>query len=366
MQPIPPSRRNPFARFAAAAGFDGAAAGLRARMGAYHDGPVSDHFDGTRFRDPHGVAPKGALDMLRWIAARSGEKWPEWAPSPYVDRPPARVAGTAIRIGFVGHASLLIQSGGLNLLCDPVWSERASPVRFAGPKRVNDPGIAFDALPPIDVVLVSHGHYDHLDVATLSRLAAAHRPRVVTPLGNDIVMRAYDPAIAAEGFDWHERVELAPGLAVTPVPLRHWSARGLFDRNKTLWAGFVVETPGGRIYHVTDSGYGDGVRFREARQRYGPFRLAILPIGAYEPRWFMRDQHMNPEEAVRAFGDCGAELALAHHHGTFKLTDEAIDAPVAALSRALEAAGIDRERFRVLWPGQAWEITGPGDYLSGT
>jgi L-ascorbate metabolism protein UlaG (beta-lactamase superfamily) len=136
-----------------------------------------------------------------------------------------------------------------------------------------------------------------------------------------------------------------------------------------------VEAPGGRIYHVTDSGYGDGLRFREARERYGPFRLAILPIGAYEPRWFMRDQHMNPEEAVREFADCGAELALAHHHGT-KLTDEAIDAPAIALFRALEVAGIEAQRFRVLQPGQAWEIAGPGDrrptdrrpggHLSGT
>jgi L-ascorbate metabolism protein UlaG (beta-lactamase superfamily) len=140
------------------------------------------------------------------------------------------------------------------------------------------------------------------------------------------------------------------------VPTRHWSARGLFDRNKALWASFIIETPRGRLYHVADSGYGDGTHFRSARERYGPFGLAILPIGAYEPRWFMRDQHMNPEEAVSALRDCGAELALAHHHGTFQLTDEAIDAPVEALAAALAKADITPDRFRVLKPGQVLDL----------
>ncbi len=243
-----------------------------------------------------------------------------------------------MRLSFVGHVSWLIQTSGLNILVDPVWSARASPVSFAGPKRRNDPGIAFDALPEVDVALVSHGHYDHLDLATLSKLADRHAPRVITPLGNDVAMRRADAAIKAEAFDWHDRVELGSGIAVTLVPTRHWTARGLFDRNRALWASFVLETPAGKIYIVCDSGYGEGTHFRNVAERHGPLRLAILPIGAYEPRWFMKDQHMNPADAVKALADCGAEQALAHHHGTFQLTDEAIDAPVRDLHAALDEA----------------------------
>ena len=328
-------------------------------MSRYYDGPKSDHFDGERFFDPHGVAPRTRRDLLRWHLHRRARaaraKWPAWAPSPYIDRPPARVQGAALRISYVGHASMLLQTAGLNLLLDPVWSKRVSPFRFVGPKRVNDPGILFSDLPPIDVVLVSHGHYDHLDLATLSRLAAAHRPRVVTPLGNDTIMRNHDSAIAAEAYDWGDQVNIGKGVVVTLVPTRHWSARNLSDRNMSLWASFVIEAPGGRIYFVADSGYGDGGHFRRARERHGPLRVAILPIGAYEPRWFMRDQHMNPAEAVHAFIDCGAELALGHHHGTFQLTDEAIDAPLVALDDALKDARIPCERFRTLRPGEVWQ-----------
>jgi L-ascorbate metabolism protein UlaG (beta-lactamase superfamily) len=181
-------------------------------------------------------------------------------------------------------------------------------------------------------------------------------PRVVTPLGNDVTMRSSDPAIKAEAFDWHDRVELGGGIAVTLVPTRHWTARGMFDRNKALWASFVLETPAGKIYVVCDSGYGDGRHFRRVAETHGKLRLAILPIGAYEPRWFMRDQHMNPEDAVKALGDCGAEQALGHHHGTFQLTDEAIDAPAKALVEALDAAKIPQERFVAMKPGQVVEI----------
>lgn len=261
-----------------------------------------------------------------------------------------------MRVSFVGHATVLIQTAGLNILIDPIWSERASPFTFAGPHRVTDPGIAFNALPPIDAVLVSHAHYDHLDLATLSRLAAKHNPRVITPLGNDALMRGHDPAIRAEAHDWHVRVTLNNDVAVTLVPAQHWAARGLFDRNTMLWSGFVIETLAGRIYNVSDTGYGDGALFREARERYGPFRFGIFPIGAYEPRWFMREQHMNPQEAVQAFIDSGAHYALGNHYGTFQLTDEAIDAPLHAFLQARAQAGIAPERFRALRPGESWTL----------
>ncbi|HLZ01521.1 MAG TPA: MBL fold metallo-hydrolase [Bradyrhizobium sp.] len=327
------------------------------RMKTY-SGPISDHFDGLHFIDPDGSPPKSLGEVLRWQFGRRAQRavWPEWAASPFSDRPPPRVEGSRVRFSFVGHASWLIQTAGVNILVDPVWSERASPFSFAGPKRHNDPGIAFDALPKIDVVLVSHGHYDHLDVTTLSKLAAKFAPRVITPLGNDVTMREADAAIKAEAYDWRDRVELVSGLVVTLVPTRHWSARSLFDRNKALWASFVLETPAGKLYLVCDSGYGDGKHFRRVAEAHGPLRLAILPIGAYEPRWFMQDQHMNPVDAVMALADCGAEQALAHHHGTFQLTDEAIDAPALALAEALDAAKVPREKFAVLKPGQVFEI----------
>jgi len=333
-----------------------AAIGTRLSTTRYYSGPVTDHFDGTRFVGRYAAPAKRASDFWRWQRSYNKTQWPEWVANKEATRPPARVTDNSLRVTYVGHATFLIQIAGLNILTDPIWSERASPFTFAGPKRHRNPGIAFEALPPIDLVLVSHCHYDHLDLATLSRLAATHRPRIITPLGNDTIMRSHDAAIAAEARDWNETIAVNANVAVSLTPARHWSARQLFDRNKALWSAFVIDTPAGKIYFVGDSGYGDGEHFRDVRARHGAIRLAILPIGAYEPRWFMGDQHMNPDESVKAFRDCGAEFALASHFGTFQLTDEAIDAPVIALDDARAAAGISRERFRALDPGEFWIV----------
>lgn len=332
------------------------AAAARSGANPYYSGPVTDHFNGTHFFNPNGVPPGRFTDLLKWQFSGERAEWPKQFPSPYEQAKPEKlINGERIKVTMVGHATVLIQIAGLNLLTDPVWSERASPVSFAGPKRVNSPGIAFEDLPPIDAVLLSHNHYDHLDLATLSRLVRVYDPPIITPLGNDAIVRQEIPRARFETRDWGESVSLGQAnIHLTPV--HHWSARGMRDRRMALWAGFVIETPAGKIYHVGDTGFHEGINFVQAAQDHGPFRLAILPVGAYEPRWFMKGQHMNPDEAVRGKLACNAGFAVGHHWGTFQLTDEAIEAPIQALAKALVEHGVDPARFPALRPGQAVEV----------
>lgn len=338
------------APFVVAGGLFGASRAKAAR-GAYYAGPVSDHFDGIRFFNPGFPTDKSRADLFRFMALEGKARWPAAWPSPFRDVPPA--TSRRLRVTLIGHASYLIQVAGLNILLDPVYSERCSPVSFAGPKRVNPPGIAFDDLPKIHIVIVTHNHYDHLDTDTLSRLVARDAPRIVTPLGNDTIMRNHDAALQAEAYDWGDRVELGPGVAATLVPTAHWSARYLADRRKALWASFIFDTPDGRIYHVGDSGFANGMNFR-AHRALGPFRLALLPIGAYEPRWFMETNHMNPQDAVEAFQLLGVKQAIGHHWGTFQLTAEEVEAPERDLATALQAANIRPELFVAFRPGQVF------------
>ncbi|WP_136658169.1 MBL fold metallo-hydrolase [Nitratireductor sp. XY-223] len=336
------------------------------RVNKYYSGPVSDHFDGTFFFNPGGRPPNGLRDLLKWQFGEKRNRWPARFDSPFSGAAPVSgVDGDDLRVTMVGHATMLIQVAGLNILTDPVWAQRVSPLSFVGPKRVNAPGIAFDRLPDIDLVLLTHNHYDHLDIETLKRLHKHHKPLVVTPLGNDKIVHEAVKGMQIRTGDWGDSFEVAGGVRIHIEPCHHWSARGSRDRRMALWGAFILETPAGRIYHVGDTGFHGGVNYRAAFRKFGGFRLAILPIGAFEPRWFMKDHHQNPREAVEGFEICAADHAVGHHWGTFPLTNEAIDEPLAALKEALRQKSIDPARFRPLRPGESWDVPADAEQSAG-
>ncbi|HYH38849.1 MAG TPA: MBL fold metallo-hydrolase [Azospirillum sp.] len=303
--------------------------------------PVSDHCDGRRFRNVHASTDKRLKDVLRfWRSRNEWTPWPERVDDPPCPPLPAAAPDGHAALTFIGHVTFLIRVGGCTLLTDPVWSPHAGPLGRLGPKRARPPALALAELPPLDAVLVSHGHYDHMDLPTLKRLSGTP---VVAGLGNKPFLERRGVRPVHE-LDWWQSVELG-GARITFVPAQHWSSRTLFDRNTTLWGGFVVESGGACVYFCGDAGYSP--HFREIAARFPRIDVALLPIGAYEPRWFMTPQHMNPDEAVRAHRDLGARASVAMHFGTFRLTPEGIAEPVAALGRARASHGVDEATFRV-------------------
>jgi L-ascorbate metabolism protein UlaG (beta-lactamase superfamily) len=337
----------------------GLALALLSACSSTWQGPLTPHFDGSRFSNP-GHTKNSSVAGYLWLRLTGAQApWPESVPFAPEPPPPARVDDGSARVTFIGHATVLIQVAGLNILTDPVWSERASPFSVAGPQRVQAPGVAFDALPRIDVVLISHDHYDHLDLPTLKRLDARDRPQVIAPLGNRALLAAAMPASRVSEHDWGDSVALKAGTTVHLEPMLHGSGRSPFDQQATLWAAFVVQAGPIRIYHAGDTGYGDGAMFRATGQKYGGFDLAILPIGAYEPASFMADSHMPPADAVKLMADVRARRAMAHHFEAFQLGFEAYDAPRQALRAALQAAALPEDRFFAPQPGQSLRIT-PG------
>jgi L-ascorbate metabolism protein UlaG (beta-lactamase superfamily) len=320
---------------------------------SYYDGPPSDHYDGARFFNPGPQAPPRRGSILdRWGGSEARAVWPDAvAVRPSV--PPRRVEGGEMLVTWIGHATVLVQTEGLNILTDPVWSDIVSPVSFAGPRRHRQPGVRFEDLPRIDLVLVSHNHYDHLDLPTLRRLWERDRPLIVTGLGNDTIMR--NEGIEAMAHDWGERVPVRPGVEVVLARNFHWTSRWLTDRNRALWTAFAVRTPSGAIFFAGDTGFGDGAWVREA-VAYGPYRLAILPIGAYAPRQVMRFSHINPEEALAIYEILRPNMALGMHWGTFQLSWEEIDAPPRTLADLRRARGLPRDRFAVTEVGQSFQV----------
>jgi L-ascorbate metabolism protein UlaG (beta-lactamase superfamily) len=301
----------------------------------------SDHFDGTRFFNPTGANGQPFSAVPRMLR-EPREPWPASIPVRQVKPPPLGDAAAAIT--FIGHSTFLVQTPSGHVITDPIYSMRAGPLARLGPYRVRQPAVALDDLPPITAVLLSHNHYDHCDLRTLRALRDRFRPHVITPSRNARLLRSAGIRDVEE-LDWWE-TSGASSFRVLLTPAQHFSARTPFDRNRALWGGFLFAAGDARIFFAGDSGYGP--HFRGVRERCGRIDLALLPIGAYEPRWFMKEMHMNPAEAVQAHQDLGSTRSVAMHFGTFQLTSEGIDEPLRALDAALDARGIPREAFRAL------------------
>lgn len=303
----------------------------------------SDHFDGKRFFNPNAATDKSFFDFLKWQMTSEKTEWPEWvddnvAPTLASGEVPENQAV----LTFVNHSTYLIQLKGLNILTDPIFSKRASPVSWAGPYRRRAPGIEFEKLPRIDLVLISHSHYDHLDLPTIRRISQSHSPLFLAPLGLKSLLEEAGAKNVIE-LDWWQKTTLPSGETVHLTQVQHWSSRTPFDRNETLWGGFVIESKDLKIYFGGDSGYGP--HYKETHKRFGPMDVSLLAIGAYEPRWFMGPQHLNPADAIQAHLDLQSRLSLGIHFGTFRLTDEGIETPVQELAEGLKKTDIGATQF---------------------
>jgi L-ascorbate metabolism protein UlaG (beta-lactamase superfamily) len=282
-------------------------------------------------------------------------KWPQWIEDPAYPLPPENVGRGELRITHINQAPVLIQVDGANILTDPIWSERSSAISWAGPKRVRAPGVKIKDLPRIDIVLISHDHYDHLDIASLRELTRNHRPKILAGLGVGRLLTSEGFVDITEMDWWQEYESLPANLKVVFVPARHNSGRGLFDKNRTLWGGFVITSSGGHIYFAGDTASGEFLD--RIKAKFWEFRLALLPIGHYEPRWMMQTHHMNPDDAVKSHKHLNARQSIAIHFGTFGgHNDEEVDAHEKDLQVALNRYGVPDEEFRVLGFGEGRDV----------
>jgi L-ascorbate metabolism protein UlaG (beta-lactamase superfamily) len=346
--------------------------GAKSELSSDRSQQVSDHFDGTVYFNPGLPQPSPASSgnppnrgtfwyLWRWLFSNDRPEWPEITDSIPGPPPAAQVPMGALRIIPIGHSTFLIQMDEVNILTDPIWSDRCSPVTWAGPKRRQPPGIRFEDLPRIDIVLVSHNHYDHLDLRTLERLASKGTPRAVVPLGNLALVRESGIPIVDE-MDWWQSIPLSSNVRITLVPARHFSARTPWDRNKTLWGGYVISGPSGNVFYAGDTGYGP--HFREIARRFSPIQVALLPISPFRtqkpnestPSHFSI-VHMGPSEAVQAHRDLNAHLSLAAHFRVFQLGWDGFDDAVNELGLSLKKHHLRHDEFVAPVFGQAIDLT---------
>lgn len=315
---------------------------------------TSDHFDGERYFNPGLEEEHGFSDVLKWQLQFSRQAWPDRVENKFHDGPRKDLAEREVAFTYINHASFLIQTQKYNILTDPVFSERVSPFTWIGPKRVRPPGLAMSELPPVHFILISHNHYDHMDMPALKDLARQHKPVILVPVGDRDKLTAEGIGNVFE-YDWWQARDDEEGIGFNFARSQHFSGRWLNDRFRALWGAWIIRLPFARLYFAGDTGYAD--HFAQTGNTFDGFDLSFIPIGAYEPRWFMKSMHVNPAEAVQAHKDLKSRISIAMHFGTFQLTDEAIDAPVRDLESALaQEKEAERPDFRVMEPGQTWNL----------
>ena len=324
--------------------------------GPVYKGPKSAHFDGQHFQNLQGKRMQVKVGQMIRFATNTKLRgaWSQWVSDKPGKRPPRRVGKGELRVTFINHASVLIQMDGVNILTDPVYGVRTSPVSFAGPIRRRAPGIRFQDLPPIDLVLVSHNHYDHMDLPTLRRVYRKYKPLILVPLGNRQLLWKHHIRNVVQ-MDWWESEPIQGGVRVTFVPAQHASGRGICDQRRTLWGGYVLSSRNSRPVYF--SGYtGWGIHFARIHQRFGPMRLALLPIAPERPRRIMEAVHMGPKEAVRAHLTLQAQMSMAFHFGTFRLGWDGQNEPVRRLREERRRAKVAAREFLVPRHGVGYTI----------
>ena len=317
-----------------------------------YKGPVSDHFNGRRFQNPSRKSAKGFASVFKYVRTRKPDKWVENYETFTRTEPVPQPDPAVIQYTFVNHSSFLIQHNGLNILTDPIWSKRCSPFQWGGPKRMRPPGLSFDALPNIDVVIITHNHYDHLDKNTIININKTHSPLYITSAG----VGHYLKSIGCENIielDWWQAHDVN-GTSFKAVPANHFSSRGTFDRNTSLWSGFVIRSDKKSMYYLGDSGYSD--IFKEIGKREGPFDLSFIPIGAYMPRWFMSPIHISPDESVLVHKDVQSKKSIAMHFGTFPLADDNPERSQQELMKALEKQDLSDQEFMIPDEGEVYTL----------
>jgi len=315
------------------------------------------HYDGQRFYNPTLTAEdqhKSFWKGLRMWMSTPKATWPKHVENKAIPNLQYTLDDKQIAVTFVNHVTFLLQLPGLTIVTDPVWSKRASPFSWLGPIRVREPGVKLADLPPIDLVLLSHNHYDHLDVHTLRKLHAQFAPQFYIAQGDGRILNQININSWHE-LDWWNTVQINANTKITFTPMQHWSARSLRDQCQSLWGSYVIEHNGKKIFFGGDGGYCS--HFKDIHARFGDFDLAFIGIGAYEPRWFMQNMHTNPEEAVLIHQDLHCKLSIGMHFGTFQLSAESIEQPLIDLHAAKQLYNIPEQQFVTLNEGETRLLT---------